>query len=211
MTGSYSCTLKILMLSFVPSTVVWAKQARAVVQCPTDKAIKSPVMVWIPDGSEDECNGWDTAYVHDTCKVMGNAVAHKTLGAMLGPPPEIEAHFADVLAGVTDLHDRIEDIHDSAVELVLKGECAGGVLASVAVLQLASPALVARHNRVVTCVVPRAVALLECLVPSSGTGLRVVSFGRLVCGAALVPRILDCSGRRSTVSDGRECFYWHQP
>ena len=52
--------------------------------------VKSSVKCWIPSAHEAECEGWDTPYVRDTCKILDAHSDSKVLGVMLGACPRAE-------------------------------------------------------------------------------------------------------------------------
>jgi hypothetical protein len=86
--------------------------------------IKSTVRAYIPENYAEECRGWDTEYVRDTCTVLSDSDPRsKVLGVVLGPG--VVDQFGSVMEKVVGLHKDIEGIQDSAVEVVLKSECAG--------------------------------------------------------------------------------------
>ena len=86
--------------------------------------IKSTVRVYIPEGLMEECRGWDTEYVRDTCAVLTDSDPRtKALGVVLGEG--VVNQFNEVMDKVIDLHKDIEEVQDAAVEIVLKSECAG--------------------------------------------------------------------------------------
>jgi hypothetical protein len=82
------------------------------------------VRAYIPEVYAEECLGWDTEYVRDTCAVLSDSDPRsKVLGVVLGPG--VVDQFSGVMEKVVGLHKDIEGIQDSAVEVVLKSECAG--------------------------------------------------------------------------------------
>ena len=87
--------------------------------------MKTTIRCWILLGHEVACEGWDTPYVRDTCKVQASTDNPKVLGVVLGSAGGRTAHFESALARAQALHKAIDSVNDPAVEVVLKSECAG--------------------------------------------------------------------------------------
>ena len=86
--------------------------------------IKSAVRVYAGPDDAEAIQGWDTAYVKDTCKIWLEGESVKYLGGIVGSRDQIGADFTSTVQTTGDLHDAISEIDDPATQMVLRGSCA---------------------------------------------------------------------------------------
>ncbi len=90
----------------------------------THAKIKSVVRVFCPPERLHEIEGWDTAYVRETCRIAQLDEPLRYLGGILGSNEQVAAAFGATCSKVDALHSSIEQVEDAATELALKSACA---------------------------------------------------------------------------------------
>ena len=70
-----------------------------------------------------EFEGWATEHVRGSCRVSNGAESVTVLGTINGGVVDHSVHFSRLVAKVTELHEAIDSVSDSAVELILKRKC----------------------------------------------------------------------------------------
>ena len=89
-----------------------------------DGNAKSSCRLICPESRRHQFSGWDTSYVHDTCKVLHSDAATTALGAIFGDDTTMQAAVGEAIDKAAELREAIADIDHAATEVVLTRQCA---------------------------------------------------------------------------------------
>ena len=80
--------------------------------------VKSLARLLCPVDARQQVDGWDTAYILDTCQVDGAFDPVEILGANIGNNSQINDHVAQLISKTLELHGKVNSIDHAATEMV---------------------------------------------------------------------------------------------
>eukprot|EP00973_Karenia_brevis_P022739 3129258-Karenia_brevis.AAC.1 len=80
---------------------------------------KSVARLLCPEAEVRHHEGWDTDYIHGSCRVLSGCSPVKVLGAMIGPLGCADAALRRVVDKVQAAREAVEELDDPAAELTL--------------------------------------------------------------------------------------------
>ena len=86
--------------------------------------VKSRARLLCPVDARQLFDGWDAAYIRNTCQVDGTFDPVEILGASIGNDTQINDHAAKLISKTIELHGKVNSIDHAATEMVLTRQCA---------------------------------------------------------------------------------------